>query len=57
MTPDERQRLDAAEAERHNLIAQATRQHLSNLASESRRFERDLEEIEHVYKIRTGQEV
>ena len=47
---------DAIEQERRGLIEQATKQHLDNLAAESRRYQRELEHIERVYKLRTGQE-
>lgn len=46
----------AAEAERHTLLTQAARQHLDNMAAEARRYERELADIERVFKLRTGQE-
>jgi hypothetical protein len=44
-----------AERERHALLTQAAREHLDNLTSEARRYQRDLERIESVYKLRTGE--
>jgi hypothetical protein len=46
----------AAEIERHDLIAQAARQHLSNIEAECRRYQQELEHIERVYRMRIGQE-
>jgi len=42
----------AAEAERHDLLAQATRNHLSNIESELRRYREDTAHIESVYQLR-----
>ena len=51
--PDPAERLDI-EDERHRLTAQATCDHLSNLAHESRRYAGELAHIERHYRLRRG---
>ena len=43
----------AAEDERHTLLVQAARQHADNITTEVARFERELEQIERTYRLRT----
>lgn len=56
MTPDERERLAAAETERHDLLVQAARNHLDNVEVEARRYRTEILDIERTYRLRTGQE-
>jgi len=44
--------LAAAEDERHTLLAQAARNHLSNVRAETRRYEEDIRRIESVFQLR-----
>jgi hypothetical protein len=57
MNTEKRERLAAAEAERHNLLIQAASQHVDNVETEARRYKRELVDIERVYRMRTGQEI
>lgn len=52
MTTTSAEVLAVAEDERHTLLAQAARDHLSNIRSETRRYEEQLEHIESVFQMR-----
>jgi len=49
--PDPAEILAVAEDERHTLLAQAARNHLSNVRSEARRYEDELAHIESVFQM------
>lgn len=53
-TTDVLNRVLAAEAERHTLLAQAARGHAERADSETRRYRDELEHIENVYRSRTA---
>jgi F0F1-type ATP synthase membrane subunit b/b' len=56
MTPSQQEINAHAESERQTLIAQARREHLSNVDAELARYKRELTHIDSVFKLRIGQE-